>query len=62
MLIVRETWAAKDALGADQMATDALVKPVELVLSFPTKVKGAEPGETLSGPPPDLGSLTLTVP
>ncbi|GAC76595.1 hypothetical protein PANT_22c00105 [Moesziomyces antarcticus T-34] len=61
-LIVRETRAATDALSADQKAADAAVKPVELVLSFPTKVKGAEPGETLPGPAPDLGSLTLTVP
>ncbi len=61
-LIVRETRAATDALSADQKAADAAVKPVELVLSFPSKVKGAEPGETLPGPAPDLGSLTLTVP
>ena len=61
-LVVRETRAATNALGADQKVAEAAVKPVELVFSFPTKVKGAQPAEMMPGPAPDLGSLTLTVP
>ncbi|EST07602.1 Centromere subunit L [Kalmanozyma brasiliensis GHG001] len=64
-LIVRQTrteMGIQDAVERtqEQRAADSAVKPVELVFGFPLKVAGK--GKTMSGPAPDLTSLTLTVP
>lgn len=67
-LVVRETrseMGISDGVerSREQREADAAVKPVELVFAFPLKMKsdGAEK-QTVTGPAPDLSSLTLTVP